>query len=129
MNLSNEDEATLIAAAKILMREPEEWFIGGCGDCDGDTQQDAAERIYEVLGWDLYPYHAIQPSRYEFEKIQRERNPPPQKQQSQPSITARYFEPLMWLINPDGSRTAVGHWLNCQPSIPIYPEWSLKISG
>lgn len=127
MNLSYEDKATLIAAAKILMRDPEEWFIGGCGDCDGDTQKDVAERIYEVLGWDLYGYCEIKPSKYEFEKIQRERNPPP-KTVPKPIVTAILGSPPMWLINPDGTRTAVGirdHW----ETKLLHPEWSVKIQS
>lgn len=53
MNLSDEDKATLIAAAKILMREPDNVAI------DGDdqwyvTNQDIAENLYERSGLMVY---------------------------------------------------------------------------
>lgn len=63
MNLSDEDKATLEAAATILMRDPE------CVAIDGDdqwyiTNQDIAENLYKHVGLMTHPNsYSTQPER------------------------------------------------------------------
>lgn len=51
MNLSDEDKATLIAAAKVLMREPDETFIErDYEDGPNVSNSDAGAALYDLLG-------------------------------------------------------------------------------